>query len=146
MNTIGSSMVSGSLPLPQSAGSSHSSSRPVGGEVAANVAQDFESVFASMLLKEMRQSLEPGSLFGEDSGDVYGGLFDRYFGDQLTKGNGLGMAKMVQSSIERLSKAGSQGVEGLGAQAGPSAASVPDKRIAPASSINTMDGLQAKGI
>lgn len=145
MNTIGSSMVSSSLPLPQSAGSSHSSSRPVGGDVAANVAQDFESVFASMLLKEMRQSLEPGSLFGEDSGDVYGGLFDRYFGDQLTKGNGLGMAKMVQSSIERMSKAGTHGLEGSGALSAPPAP-IPDNRIVPPSGVNNMDGLQAKRI
>ena len=139
-------MVSSSLPLPQSAGSSHSSSRPVGGDVAANVAQDFESVFASMLLKEMRQSLEPGSLFGEDSGDVYGGLFDRYFGDQLTKGNGLGMAKMVQSSIERMSKAGTHGLEGSGALPAPPPASIPDNRIVPPSGINNMDGSQAKRI
>ena len=75
MSTIGStSLVSNSLPLTASSGST---SRPVGGKAADQVAQDFESVFASMLLKEMRQSLEPGSLFGEDSGDVYGGLFDR---------------------------------------------------------------------
>jgi Rod binding domain-containing protein len=98
-------MISNSLPLPESAGISHSTPKPNGAQGAEKVAQDFESVFASMLLKEMRQSLEPGSMFGEDSGDVYGGLFDRYFGDQLTKGNGLGMKQMVQDSIERMQSA-----------------------------------------
>ncbi|MBS0203081.1 MAG: rod-binding protein [Planctomycetes bacterium] len=146
MSTIGSSMVSSSLPLPQSAGSSHSSSRPVGGDAAANVAQDFESVFASMLLKEMRQSLEPGTLFGEDSGDVYGGLFDRYFGEQMTKGSGLGMAEMVQSSIERLEKAGSHRADSPGAAASLPPASVPDKRVGPLSGINNMYGPQPKRI
>lgn len=106
MSTIGSSMISNSLPLPESAGSSHASGRPNLNQSATQVAQDFESVFASMMLKEMRQSLEPGTLFGEDSGDVYGGLFDRHFGEQLTKGEGLGMRKMVEESIARLQRAG----------------------------------------
>lgn len=78
--------------------------------MAAKVAQDFESVFASMLLKEMRQSLEPGSLFGEDSGDVYGGMFDRYFGEHMTQGAGLGMSKMLQESMERMQRAALQKV------------------------------------
>lgn len=106
MSTIGSSIVSNSLPLPESAGSSHVSGRANLNQSATQVAQDFESVFASMLLKEMRQSLEPGTMFGQDSGDVYGGLFDRHFGEQLTKGNGLGMKKMVEESIGRLQRAG----------------------------------------
>ncbi len=99
-------MISNSLPLPESAGTSQSPSRPLQqGHAAEQVAQDFESVFASMLLKEMRHSLEPGSLFGEDSGDVYGGLFDRFIGEQMAKGKGLGMSRMVQDSIERLQQA-----------------------------------------
>ena len=98
-------MISNSLPLPESAGTRHSSSRPLQESASAQVAQDFESVFASMLLKEMRHSLEPGTLFGEDSGDVYGGLFDRFIGEQMSKGKGLGMSRMVQDSIERLQQA-----------------------------------------
>jgi flagellar protein FlgJ len=106
MSTIGSAMISNSMPLPESAGSSHASGRANLNQSATQVAQDFESVFASMLLKEMRQSLEPGTMFGEDSGDVYGGLFDRHFGEQLTKGNGLGMKKMVEESIVKMQRAG----------------------------------------
>jgi flagellar protein FlgJ len=106
MSTIGSAMISNSMPLPESAGSSHASGRANLNQSATQVAQDFESVFASMLLKEMRQSLEPGTMFGEDSGDVYGGLFDRHFGEQLTKGNGLGMKKLVEESIVKMQRAG----------------------------------------
>lgn len=106
MSTIGSAMISNSLPLPESAGSTHASGRANLNQSATQVAQDFESVFASMMLKEMRQSLEPGTMFGEDSGDVYGGLFDRHFGEQLTKGNGLGMRKMVEESLARMQRAG----------------------------------------
>lgn len=105
MSTIGSTaLVSSSLPLPESTGNIQSSNRGGGDPTAAKVAQDFESVFASMLLKEMRQSLEPGSLFGEDSGDIYGGLFDKYFGDQMTKANGLGLSNMMQQALEKSMK------------------------------------------
>ncbi len=107
MSTIGSTaLVSSSLPLPESTGSTTPSTRAGGDQTAATVAQDFESVFASMLLKEMRQSLEPGSLFGEDSGDIYGGLFDKYFGDQMTKANGLGLSNMMQQALEKSMKSG----------------------------------------
>lgn len=104
------SPLSNSLPLPQSAGSSHVSTGAVRPQAtAAKVGHEFESVFASAMLKEMRQSLEPGSLFGSDSGDVYGGLFDRFMGEQMTKGGGLGMARMVEASIEKLQNAGLPG-------------------------------------
>ena len=101
--------LSNSLPLPESAGSSHAtpSGRPRPEATAAKVGHDFESVFASTMLKQMRQSLEPGSMFGQDSGDVYGGLFDRFMGDQLTKGQGLGLARMIEASIEKMQRAGS---------------------------------------
>jgi flagellar protein FlgJ len=125
MSTIGASLVSGSLPLPQSAGSTHLSAGSRGNQSAAKAAQEFEGVFASMLLKEMRQTLEPGSLFGgEDSGDVYGGLFDRFFGEQMTQGSGLGMSRMLRDSIERLQQAGnpaSSPARGTGPDAGPAA-------------------------
>lgn len=108
MSVIGSTLVANSLPLPESAGSLSPGSRQNDTAMTAKVAQDFESVFASMLLKEMRQSLEPGSMFGEDSGDVYGGLFDRYFGEHMTQGNGLGMSKMLQESMEKMQRAALQ--------------------------------------
>lgn len=118
MSTIGSTaLVSSSLPLPESAGSIQPSTRADGDQSAAKVAQDFESVFASMLLKEMRQSLEPGSLFGEDSGDIYGGLFDKYFGDQMTKANGLGLSNMMQQALEKSMNSG-------GANAAPPSSAV----------------------
>lgn len=119
MNAINSAMISNSLPMPESAGASHTSGKSGASQVATKVAQDFESVFASMLLKEMRQTLEPGSLFGEDSGDVYGGLFDRYFGDQLCQGNGLGLKRMVEESIDRIQNAGKPNRSSSGNSIGP---------------------------
>ena len=114
MSAISSSVMSGSLPMTSAAERGLMSSMngnamlKAGGSTApastdqnARVAEDFEGVFASLLLKEMRKTLEPGTLFGEDSGDVYGGLFDMYLGQQMTQSGGFGLAKMVRESMER---------------------------------------------
>ena len=65
-----------------------------------DAAQGFESVFLSMLLKEMRKTLEPGSLFGHDSGDVYGGLFDQFMSQHLAQGKGMGLAQSLLKQLE----------------------------------------------
>ncbi len=114
MSAISSSVMSGSLPMTSAAerglmasmnGSAElkagGSTTPASADQNARVAEDFEGVFASLLLKEMRKTLEPGTLFGEDSGDVYGGLFDMYLGQQMTQSGGFGLAKMVRESMER---------------------------------------------
>jgi Rod binding domain-containing protein len=105
MSGINAASALNSLPLLESTDTSRTLRNPDSDAKAVSVAQDFESVFASMLLKEMRQGLEPGSMFGKDSGDVFGGLFDRFMGEELTKGNGLGMAPMIREGIERQQRA-----------------------------------------
>ncbi|HZV04099.1 MAG TPA: rod-binding protein [Gemmataceae bacterium] len=65
-----------------------------------DAAQGFESVFLSMLLKEMRQTLEPGSLFGSDSSDIYGGLFDQFMAQHLAQGKGMGLAHALMKQLE----------------------------------------------
>ena len=63
------------------------------------VAKDFEGLFVSLVLKEMRQTLEPGSLFGGDTADLYGGLFDLFLGKHLVDAGGFGVAKMVKQYL-----------------------------------------------
>jgi peptidoglycan hydrolase FlgJ len=65
-----------------------------------DAAQGLESVFLSMLLKEMRQTLEPGSLFGKDSSDVYGGMFDQFMSQHLAQGKGMGLAQSLLKQLE----------------------------------------------
>ena len=114
MSAISSSVMSSSLPMTSAAErglmssmngnamlKAGGSTTPTSANENARVAEDFEGVFASLLLKEMRKTLEPGTLFGEDSGDVYGGLFDMYLGQQMTQSGGFGLAKMVRESMER---------------------------------------------
>jgi Rod binding domain-containing protein len=71
-----------------------------GGKTAvAAAAQGFEGLFMSLVLKEMRQTLEPGGLFGKDTGDINGGLFDMFLGQHLTKAGGFGLARMMQHHL-----------------------------------------------
>jgi len=64
------------------------------------VARDLEATFLTMLLKEMRQTLEPdGGLFPGDSGDVQGGLFDLYMGQHLAASGGFGLATAIDRQL-----------------------------------------------
>ena len=65
-----------------------------------NAANEFETLFANLLLKEMRKTLEPETLFGKDPGDVYGGLFDMFLGQAVAQAGGLGVGAMVRSYLE----------------------------------------------
>ncbi len=64
------------------------------------LAKQFESLFVSMLVKEMRQtsSGEEG-MFPGDSSDTYGGIFDMYMGQHIAENGGLGMAEMIGRSV-----------------------------------------------
>lgn len=55
---------------------------------------EFESVFLSMLLKEMRNSLEDGLFSGEGS-DSFGGMFDLFMGQHLAKSNAIGVSDLL---------------------------------------------------
>ena len=63
------------------------------------VAADFESLFVSMILKEMRQTLQPDTLFGSDTSDAYGGLFDHYLSQHIVEAGGFGIANMVRQHL-----------------------------------------------
>jgi Rod binding domain-containing protein len=72
-----------------------------------HVAEGFDAIFASLLIKQMRQTLNEGGegeggMFGKDSGDVLGGLFDTFMGDHLAKAGGLGIGKMVKHQLEQM--------------------------------------------
>lgn len=63
------------------------------------VANGFESMFLSILLKEMRQTLEPDTMFPQDSGDILGGLFDLFLGQHLARSGALGIGAMVKKQL-----------------------------------------------
>lgn len=59
------------------------------------VGKDFEGVFLSMMLKEMRNTLEEGGFFGEESSDTYGGMFDMFIGQSMAETKPLGIANIL---------------------------------------------------
>jgi peptidoglycan hydrolase FlgJ len=63
-------------------------------------AQGFESMFLSLLLKEMRQTLDPGGLFSQDTSDIHGGLFDMYLGQHLSQAGGIGIGALVKHYLQ----------------------------------------------
>lgn len=74
----------------------------VGSQKSANAhkaIKDFEGVFLSMMIKEMRQTdSEDGGLFPGDASDTFGGMFDTFMGQELAAGRGVGMESLFQSS------------------------------------------------
>jgi len=65
------------------------------------VGKQFESIFTTMMVKEMRNTLEPETLFGGDKGDVLGGLFDFFMGQHLADSGRIGMAQVLQRQLFR---------------------------------------------
>ncbi len=64
-------------------------------------AKEMEATFLSMLLKQMRETLEPdGGLFAGDTGDVQGGLFDLYMSRHLADAGGVGMAAALLRQMQ----------------------------------------------
>jgi Rod binding domain-containing protein len=70
-----------------------------GNDPLSKVAADFESLFASQILKEMRKTLDPETMFGGDSADVFGGMFDLFLGQQMVQNGGLGLARMLREAL-----------------------------------------------
>ena len=63
------------------------------------VARQAEGLFASLLLKELRGSDHEGGLFGGDSSDVLGGMFDQYMGQAIADAGGLGLRDYLVAQV-----------------------------------------------
>lgn len=71
------------------------------GEDSTAAAKRFQSMLASMLVKEMRTTL-PEGFFGSGTGnDVYGGWLDEHVGESLARRDALHIEGMLKESIER---------------------------------------------
>ena len=63
----------------------------------AATARDFESVFVSMMLKTMRQSMSEDMFAGDDS-DTFGGMFDSFMGQHISDNGGIGLVKFLEEA------------------------------------------------
>lgn len=96
---IGSNISISDIMLPSDPQLREARSAPAG-QAADEVGSAFESLFASLLLKEMRESMNEGGLFAGDASDTLGGLFDMYMGEQIGQSGGLGVARMVKTYLD----------------------------------------------
>jgi Rod binding domain-containing protein len=62
---------------------------------AALASEQFEGVFLSMLIKSMRTTMTEGELFGGDTADIWGGVFDQQLGEMLARHGGLGLMEQL---------------------------------------------------
>ena len=76
------------------------------------VAQQFESLFARMMIKSMRAAIGKDPIFGSDQAETYQSMFDDQLSVELTKGKGLGLADML---VRQLQQAGVTGSAATGA-------------------------------
>ncbi len=96
-------------------------------------ARQFESLFARMMLKSMRDASLGDPIFGSDQQKFYEGMADDQLAVQMTKGHGLGLADMLVQQLTRsgrlpagtASTAAGSAVSGPQATATPTAASLP---------------------
>jgi len=82
-------------------------------------AQQFESLFTSMVLKSMRQADFGDSLFGSDQANMYQDMYDDQIAAEISKGRGLGLADML---VQQLRRSGLPGTKAEGSATAPTAA------------------------
>ena len=64
------------------------------------MAQEFETLMLSQLIKQMRKSSGGEGLFPGDKSDTYGGMFDMMIGKFLSESGGFGLADQLSGSFE----------------------------------------------
>lgn len=67
----------------------------------ARVGKQFEALLSSLLVKEMRSTLE-GGFFGEGNGsDTFNGWMDEHVGRMMAERGDLGVARVVDGEVDR---------------------------------------------
>src|SRR6185437_9284472 len=89
------------------------------------VAKQYESLFARMMIKSMRDAVGKDPLFGSDQEQSYQEMYDDQLSMEITKGKGLGLADILVRQMQHLTggaKTDATGSTGTSATGGASAA------------------------
>ena len=89
------------------------------------VAKQFESLFARMMIKSMRDAIGKDPIFGSDQAQTYQGMFDDQLSLELTQGKGLGLADMLMRQLQHAGIAGTSGSAGTSGGTGTSGSAGP---------------------
>jgi peptidoglycan hydrolase FlgJ len=71
-------------------------------EALRQVAKQYESLFARMMIKSMRDAVGKDPMFGSDQEQSYQEMYDDQLSIELTKGKGLGLADMLVKQMQKL--------------------------------------------
>ncbi len=108
------------------------------------VARQFESLFARMMIKSMRDAVGTDPIFGSDQQKMYQGMFDDQLSLELTKGRGLGLADMLVRQLQRMAGDGAQApgstLPSAGAAGTSQTAAVPAAPNAPSAGTSAAPG------
>jgi peptidoglycan hydrolase FlgJ len=77
------------------------------------VAKQFESLFARMMIKSMRDAIGKDPIFGSDQAQTYQGMFDDQLSLELTQGKGLGLADMLTRQLQHANAGGNTATTGV---------------------------------
>jgi Rod binding domain-containing protein len=78
---------------------------PRDGDNTVEAAKRFEALLASMLVKELRQTLPEGFFGGGAGADIYAGWLDTHLSEALAESDALGIAGMVKAELGRIESA-----------------------------------------
>jgi flagellar protein FlgJ len=85
------------------------------------VARQFESLFARMMIKSMRDAVGKDPIFGSDQAQTYQGMYDDQLSLELTRGKGLGLADMLVRQLQQSGATANAAASGAAAEAGSAA-------------------------
>lgn len=94
--------IPGSIPLPIDGTTRAADSLPTSETELQKIGEDFESIFLSLMLKEMRNSIsseEGGGFFSGEGSDTYGGMFDMFISQHLAESSPLGISEAIESYL-----------------------------------------------
>jgi flagellar protein FlgJ len=72
-------------------------------ETQSSVAEQFESLFLNMMLKEMRRTVSRSELLGSDAMETYEQMFDQQIALGMAKSGGIGLAPFIEAQLARQS-------------------------------------------
>ena len=78
---------------------SEASQAPV--KAAGKVARQFEGVMLQQMLKSMRDTVEEGGLFSDESTKTYMGMLDNQLATQIAERGGIGLAKTIERQLSQ---------------------------------------------
>jgi len=67
-------------------------------EKVQKVIEEFEGVFMSMMIKQLRETNNGDGFFPGDHSDTYGGMFDMFMGQLLARGSQTGLESLFEST------------------------------------------------